>query len=39
MGYWYLLNGAADNPLVKYIGTANQVRGLVGISMLFWCKL
>ncbi|NOY73968.1 MAG: MipA/OmpV family protein [Gammaproteobacteria bacterium] len=32
VGYWRLLNDAADSPIVKDEGSADQVRGLVGLS-------
>jgi len=35
MGYWRLLNDAADSPIVDKEGSANQVRGLVGLSYQF----
>jgi len=35
VGYWYLLNDAADSPIVKDEGSADQVRGLVGLSYQF----
>lgn len=35
IGYWHLLNDAADSPIVKNDGSTNQVRGLVGLSFQF----
>lgn len=35
LGYWHLLNDAADSPIVKDEGSANQLRGLLGVSYLF----
>lgn len=35
VGYWRLLNDAADSPIVDKEGSANQVRGLVGLSYQF----
>ncbi|PCH64048.1 MAG: hypothetical protein COC09_03780 [Gammaproteobacteria bacterium] len=35
VGYWHLLNDAADSPIVKDEGSADQVRGLVGLSYQF----
>ena len=35
VGYWRLLNDAADSPIVKGEGSADQVRGLVGLSYKF----
>lgn len=35
LGYWQLLNDAADSPIVKDEGSADQVRGLVGLSYKF----
>ena len=34
-GYWHLLNEAADSPIVEGGGSANQVRGLVGLLYRF----
>jgi len=34
-GYWRLLNDAADSPIVKDEGSADQIRGLVGLSYQF----
>ncbi len=35
IGYWRLLNNAADSPITKNSGSANQVRGLIGFSYQF----
>lgn len=35
IGYWRLLNEAADSPIVKDEGSENQVRGLIGFSYQF----
>jgi len=35
VGYWRLLSDAADSPIVKAEGSANQVRALIGISHQF----
>jgi outer membrane scaffolding protein for murein synthesis (MipA/OmpV family) len=35
LGYWRLLNDASDSPIVKNEGSADQIRGLVGISYQF----
>lgn len=35
LGYWRLLNDAADSPIVKDEGSADQVCGLIGISFQF----
>jgi len=35
VGYWRLLNDAADSPIVKGEGSTNQVRGLIGLSYQF----
>lgn len=35
VGYWRLLNDAADSPIVKEEGSADQVRGLAGLSYQF----
>ena len=35
LGYWQLLNDAADSPLVNNSGSENQVRGLLGFSYRF----
>ncbi|MCF6325224.1 MAG: MipA/OmpV family protein [Gammaproteobacteria bacterium] len=35
IGYWRLLNDAADSPIVKDAGSADQVRGLIGLSYQF----
>ena len=35
VGYWHLLNDAADSPIVKDVGSADQVRGLIGFLYQF----
>lgn len=35
LGYWRLINDAADSPIVKDEGSADQVRGLAGITFQF----
>lgn len=35
IGYWRLLNDAADSPIVKDEGSVNQFRGLLGLSFKF----
>ncbi len=35
VGYWRLLNDATDSPIVKEVGSANQIRGLIGLSYQF----
>lgn len=35
VGYWRLLNDAADSPIVADEGSDNQVRGLIGLSYCF----
>jgi len=35
VGYWRLLNDAADSPIVKDAGSVNQARGLIGLSYKF----
>lgn len=35
VGYWRLLNDAADSPIVKDEGSADQIRGLIGLSYQF----
>lgn len=35
VGYWRLLNDAADSPLVEDEGSVNQVRSLIGLSYRF----
>lgn len=35
VGYWRLLNDVADSPIVKDVGSADQIRGLFGLSYQF----
>lgn len=35
LGFWRLLNDAANSPIVEDSGSANQIKGLIGISYGF----
>jgi len=35
VGYWRLLNDAADSPIVNNEGSTNQIRGIIGLSYCF----